>query len=95
MVTPDHKRAAVQHLQSAVLVGQSPPLSQRRAVAVMGVSRRSVRRVAGARGQRPAPARADTGFGFYTRTEARCLIENYRVHFNSQTPFGSGLPNPR
>lgn len=45
MVTPAQKRAAVLHLQSHVLVGREEPLSQRRATAIVGASRRSVRRV--------------------------------------------------
>jgi len=45
MVTPAQKRDAVEHLQSHVLVGRDQPLSQRRAGAIVGASRRSVRRV--------------------------------------------------
>lgn len=45
MVTPEQKRSAATHLQSCVLLGQDKPLSQRRAAALVGLSRRSVRRV--------------------------------------------------
>lgn len=45
MIAPEQKRVAVLHLQSHVLVGREEPLSQRRVSAIVGASRRSVRRV--------------------------------------------------
>lgn len=45
MVTPAQKREAALHLQSHLLIGRDQPLSQRRAATIIGVSRRSVRRV--------------------------------------------------
>lgn len=44
MVTPDHKREAVMHLQSVVLVGQEKALSQRAACLVLKVERALVRK---------------------------------------------------
>jgi putative transposase len=45
MVTPDQKRQAARHLQKCLLVGQTKPLSQRRACQVLGLPRQSARRV--------------------------------------------------
>ena len=45
MVRPDQKRAAVKHLQSVVLDGQTQPLSQRAACAILKVERALVRKV--------------------------------------------------
>ncbi len=44
MVTPDQRRDAVAHLQSAILVGQGQALSQRAACKVLGVQRALVRK---------------------------------------------------
>ncbi len=43
MVTPSHKRDAVQHLQKVVLAGREQPLSQRRACRVVALHRATAR----------------------------------------------------
>lgn len=44
MVTPDQKRQGASHLQEVTLVGQTQPVSQRRAARVVGLHRATLRR---------------------------------------------------
>ena len=44
MVTPDQKRQGARHLQDVILVGQTHPVSQRRAARVVGLHRATLRR---------------------------------------------------